>query len=512
MTDAPLPAPRNLPSVPLLVIVQAAVSAASLVVEIVAGRMLAPYVGMSLYTWTSIIAVVLAGFSAGHWAGGRIAEMQSARALRWTGWGMIGAALSTAAALFLLRWGAAAVLPMTENQIVAIVALCSIAFFLPSFFAGVPAPVLAQIAVAANPGTSGRALGAMFAAGAIGAIAGTLLAGFVFISWLGSAGTLVAVTLSYLAAAALLLLWARRAGAAVAWLWTGLSFLAGLALAGAALAQPSPCTRESDYFCIRTVDISADPNSPVHMMVLDHLVHGRGARDLPDVMFYDSAALFDLLAQARMGRRDFSAFFIGGGTFSVPRKWAQTTPPAAVTVAEIDPAVTEVAIRDFWFDPARATVLTEDARAALRNRPDRYDVIVGDAFTDIAVPPHLITREFFELVRDRLEPGGSYLMNVVDHADNLRALASMVVTLQQVFPVVEVWSEARRPAPGERMVFILAAGRSETPVVKLDGQSPAPIRFARLADSTIGAILTNRAPLVLTDDFAPIDRLMGTRF
>ena len=41
-------------------------SAASLTVEIVAGRMLAPYVGMSLYTWTSVIAVVLAGFSAGH--------------------------------------------------------------------------------------------------------------------------------------------------------------------------------------------------------------------------------------------------------------------------------------------------------------------------------------------------------------------------------------------------------------------------------------------------------------
>ena len=58
----------------VLVAVQAAIAAASLVVEIVAGRMLAPYVGMSLYTWTSVIAVVLAGFSAGHWLGGRLAE------------------------------------------------------------------------------------------------------------------------------------------------------------------------------------------------------------------------------------------------------------------------------------------------------------------------------------------------------------------------------------------------------------------------------------------------------
>ena len=48
----------------------ALISAAALVVEIVAARLLAPYLGMSLYTWTAIIAVVLAGLSVGHWLGG----------------------------------------------------------------------------------------------------------------------------------------------------------------------------------------------------------------------------------------------------------------------------------------------------------------------------------------------------------------------------------------------------------------------------------------------------------
>jgi predicted membrane-bound spermidine synthase len=282
-----------------------------------------------------------------------------------------------------------------------------VAFFTPSFFAGIPAPVLAQISVAAQPDASGRALGAMFAAGAIGAIAGTLLAGFVFISWLGSIGTLVAVTAVYLLSALALFAWAARGGATVGRAAVVLAFVAGIALAGAALAQPSPCTRESKYFCIRTVDISADPARPVRMMVLDHLVHGRGARDLPQVMFYESAALFDLLASARAPQPAFSSFFIGGGTFSVPRKWVTQTPPLDVTVAEIDPAVTEIAARDFWFDPSLATVLDQDARRALRRDDRRYDVIVGDAFTDIAVPQHLITQEFFELARTRLTPSGS---------------------------------------------------------------------------------------------------------
>src|SRR3954451_7285588 len=49
-------------------------SACTLVLEIVAGRLLAPYVGVSLYTWTSIIGVVLAGITVGNYLGGILAD------------------------------------------------------------------------------------------------------------------------------------------------------------------------------------------------------------------------------------------------------------------------------------------------------------------------------------------------------------------------------------------------------------------------------------------------------
>lgn len=49
-------------------------SAMLLVLEIVAGRLLAPYVGVSLYSWTSIIGVILAGLSLGNWLGGALAD------------------------------------------------------------------------------------------------------------------------------------------------------------------------------------------------------------------------------------------------------------------------------------------------------------------------------------------------------------------------------------------------------------------------------------------------------
>ncbi len=493
-----------MPLIPLwlLVAVQAAVSAASLVVEIVAGRMLAPYVGMSLYTWTAVIAVVLAGFSAGHWWGGVLAERTLPRALRATGWALVGAALTTALAAQALRFSAGPLLGLAPDPVWGITGLTLAAFFLPSFFAGVPAPVLTAAALAgATP--QGRALGAMFAAGAMGAIFGTLLAGFVLISWLGSAATLAVVTGVYIAAAGLCL-WQGRAGR-----WASTASLTLCAVLGAqGLAAPSPCTVESRYFCIAVRDVASDPGKPVRAMVIDHLVHGISARDLPEVMFTDHAAMLDALARLRAPDPAFSSFFIGGGNYALPRAFAARG-LTDITVAEIDPAVTATAAGSFWFDPGTTRVLHADARVALRAETRSFDVIVGDAFTDTAVPQHLVTREFFELVAARLAPDGSYLMNVIDYADSLRAVGSLVATLRTVFPSVEVWSEARAPQPGERVVMVIAAGAAQTEVNRFAVPSPDRTAFAALGPAFVDRMAARG--IVLTDDYAPIDRLVGAR-
>ncbi|WP_274961247.1 fused MFS/spermidine synthase [Lentibacter algarum] len=494
----------RIPPLWLLVFLQTVVSAASLVVEIVAGRMLAPYVGMSLYTWTAVIAVVLAGFSVGHWWGGLMASKPQETALRQTGWVLIAAALSTGLAVVVLQGIAGPVMSAVSHPLGAIIALCTGAFFLPSLFAGVPAPVLAQIGASTAP-DSGRALGALFAAGAIGAIAGTLLAGFVFISYLGSTLTLALVSLVYVAMALLSFWLAGRLPRAAL-----LASLISLAFAGYALATPSPCDTESKYFCIRSIDVSETKDDPIRMMVLDHLVHGTSSANDPTLMYTDHAAMLDALTELRAPRQDFSSFFIGGGSFSMPRAIAARKGHGPITVAEVDPEVTNIAVRDFWFDPASAHVLHVDARVALARDPDQYDIIIGDAFTDIAVPQHLITQEFFELVRARLTPEGSYLMNVVDYEDNLQTLGAMLRTLETVFPVLEVWVEQRQPVKGERMVCIIAAGNAATPESSFITRAPDAARFGALSDTMV-ASLKARDSLILTDDFAPIDRLMGLR-
>jgi len=418
---------------------------------------------------------------------------------------LIAAALTTGVAVNLLRLVATPLLEEVGHPVWGIAAISMAVFFLPSFFAGVPAPVLAHVSVTrAAPDQQGRALGAMFAAGAIGAIAGTLLAGFLFISWLGTSATLAVVTLTYVISG-LLLFWLARS---VALKIAGLAAIGALALAGLALATPNPCTVESNYFCIRTVDMSADPDSPVHLMVIDHLGHGMSARDVPTVMFTEHAAMLDELARRRAPRTDFTSFFIGGGSYSIPRAFAEHgTGP--MVVAEIDPAVTALAERDFWFDPETVTILHEDARRALLTRPDQlYDIIIGDAFTDVVVPVHLVTQEFFELARARLTEDGTFLMNVIDYEDRLQALGSIVQTMRQVFPSVEVWTQATQPDPGSRMVFVIAAGNAPSDFDEFSAPMPFRMTFGALGDRFITQIAEARGQ-ILTDDFAPIDRLIG---
>ncbi|MEW9920646.1 fused MFS/spermidine synthase [Marimonas sp. MJW-29] len=495
---------RNIP-ISFLVILQGVISAASLVVEIVAGRMLAPHVGMSLYTWTAVIAVVLAGFSAGHWWGGRLAEKEDSAALGWTGGALLAGAAATAGAVVLLPAIAGPVLAALANPVWSITALTGLVFFLPSFFAGVPAPVLTKIAVT-RASRTGPALGAMFAAGAVGAIAGTLLAGFFFISWLGSALTLVVVTCVY-AGAGLIFFWlGRSAGLRLALV----SALLITGLAGLALAAPNPCDRESRYFCLRLDDLSVDPGQPVHLMVIDHLAHGISARDLPQVQFTEHTAMLDHLSVLRAPRGDFTSFHIGGGNYAVPRAFAAGG-AGAITVAEIDPEVTAMAVEDFWFDPATATVLHEDGRRALLTRPEaRYDIIIGDAFTDVVVPVHLVTEEFFRLAASRLTPEGTFLMNVIDHEDRLRALSSIVATMRRVFPVVEVWTQQAQPVPGQRMVFVVVGGQNRSEVDSFTVPAPDQTRFGALADDMVRGLADARGQ-ILTDDYAPIDRLMARR-
>ncbi len=474
-------------------------SAASLIVEIVAGRMLAPFVGMSLYTWTSVIAVVLAGLSLGHWIGGIAAERYASRPRPFLAIVLVVAAASTLAAIVILPAVSGALLTRFDTAVTGITALALAGFFIPSVAAGIPSPIIAAGLVEADPDRKGRALGGLFAAGAIGAIAGTLSAGFVFISWIGSTKTLIACAAIYGALAVVVALRARKPVA------SGV-ILAAVALGASGYAlreQARFCDVESRYFCIRTVDITHDAGEPARVMILDHLAHSMSVERDPQVLLSPYIWMADRIARAEKGN-DFSSFFVGGGAYSLPRAWAARG--MRPVIAEIDPAVTKVAARDFWFDPASAEVIHRDARVALRAmNARRFDVIVGDAFTDVAVPAHLVTREFAELVASRLAVGGIYILHFVAPETRLDALFAMIRTLRTEFAGLDVWLDTDASYPQGRRSFLFVARTSATASPDYGDTGT----WRRLEPDDLMRRVAEADPPLLTDDFAPIDRLVG---
>ena len=472
---------------------------------------MAPYLGMSLYTWTAIIAVVLAGFSAGHWFGGWIAERNTAGAYLWLAAAMLLGAASTAASLWLVRLFSGPVLSLPMDRVAQISALTFAVFFLPSFCAGVPSPVLSKIAIDQAPQRAGRTLGLMFALSALGAIAGTLLAGFLFISWIGTAGTILAIATVYLILAVLFFSLGvktlRATLASLALLLAAISGIAGLARIA------SPCDVESNYYCIRIVDMTQDLGAEARLLVLDHLGHGINLRHQPAELVSPYAEIMDLLARAHLGKNlDASAYFIGGGAYTLPRAWASTGLTSEITVAEVDPAVTAAAAASLWVDTSTFRIVHDDARAALSRHPAAsLDVIVGDAFKDIAVPAHLMTREFAQLVERRLSSDGIYLMNLVDRGDRLAALFSMAATLQQVFPVVEVWVDREQAAASGQITFVILAAQSSSPSDRLWSRSDPNRQYLRWPAHDLDARIAAAEVPVLSDDFTPIDRLLSVQ-
>ena len=156
-------------------------SACALVIELIAGRMMAPYIGVSLYTWTSIIGVVLAGMSAGNFLGGVVADRFASR--RVLGLIFIAGSVSSLGILVVTHWLIAANIPL--SLLPRIVFYTTAAFFLPSLVLGMVSPVVVKLTLA-DLGRAGNTVGTIYAVSTIGSIFGTFLTGFWLISWLGT--------------------------------------------------------------------------------------------------------------------------------------------------------------------------------------------------------------------------------------------------------------------------------------------------------------------------------------
>ncbi len=471
-------------------------SAAVLVVEIVALRLLAPYLGLTLETSTMVIGIALSAIAFGSWLGGRIADQVDPRRLIGPSLGVSGAVVALTPAV--LRTTA-------EWAPVALLLIAALTILVPGALLSAVTPMVTKLRLTSLAET-GTVVGRLSGVGTVGAIVGTVLTGFVLISRLPVSGILIGLGVLLMAGSALVG-WRARG-------WTGTPALALVVLAGGVATVPAPggCDVETKYHCARVV---ADPGRDGgRTLVLDGVRHSYVDVDDPTYLkFTYVRAIASVVDTAFPEGEPIAAYHLGGGGLTFPRYLAATRPGTRSLVSEIDGGVVRIDREEFGLRPeAGIDVRTEDGRLGLRRlATGSRDLVVGDAFGGVSVPWHLTTAEAMADVRRVLKHDGLYVANLIDHGDMAFARAE-VATLGETFEHVALVGEPADIGSGP------AATRDGGNVVVLASDRPVDLRAAREAldrgqvgwQITTGDALTTwtDGARTLTDDYAPVDQLL----
>jgi spermidine synthase len=469
-------------------------SAGVLVIEIVALRLLAPYLGLTLETSTLVIGVALAAIAVGSWAGGRVADVMPPR--RALGPLLAVSGVAVAATPFAVRAAGA----IDDGLLLMLVS--TFAIIVPGTFLAAVTPMVTKLRLTSLNET-GTIVGRLSAIGTTGAIVGTVVTGFVLISRLPVSGIMVGLGALLVCAAAAVELRVRGWRSAVA--PAVLVVLGG----GAAAVAPGGCDVETIYHCAVVV---TDPDrASGRVLMLDGAPHSYV--DLADPTYLDwdyAKAVASVIEAAYPEGQSLRVYHIGGGGLTLPRYLEHLRPGTSSLVSEIDPGVVKIDTEQLELKTGEGIeVRIEDARLGLvRLADDSRDLVVGDAFGGVSVPWHLTTREAVREVARVLTEEGVYVINLLDYGPLAFARAE-VATLSETFDHVALATEADTLTHGDKAGGNLVVIASNAPV---DVASIGTGISERGADWDVitGAELaawTGHAS-VLTDDHAPVDQLL----
>lgn len=483
-----------------LELVNFAAGFAVLTFELAATRIIAPYIGTTIYTWTSIIGVILASLAGGYALGGYLADKRKRLE------DIVTLLLIAAAAILIVNltkdWSLAHIsgnsLSIKWQSLFASILL----FAVPTVLLGAVSPYLTRMNLSVME-TSGSKIARISAAGAIGSLAGVFLTGYVLFDYIGTKNILsllaiILVISSFLLGGKLLFLTARIAlllAAALAILWAPKPHVIGLIK-----------DTDSKYSRIQIAD-GVFGTRPARVLMTDNLalqsgVFLDGSKDL--AFSYIRALSY----AAQLNSQADKYLVIGGGTFTLPQYLARQKTNARVDVVELDDKLPAISREYFGFNPPNNLGLfLTDGREYLNHNRRQYDMVILDAFNNITPPFQLFTKEAADHIYNSLSPEGALAANVVSATEGPRSgmIKAIIATYSQIFPEVRVFRCSPYKSPQAEQNLILVASKS--------GLSSSDLRRAAGVNEESSKIFSGSVSInthgakVLSDDFAPVEKL-----
>ncbi|MBN8443096.1 MAG: fused MFS/spermidine synthase [Thauera sp.] len=433
----------------------------SLGAEIVALRRLVPHLGSAITVTAPTIGFFLLALALGYQAGGRIERDFLPR---------VRANFLMAGALIALGMAGPVVDALFEHVRPALFAyllfvggvLCPVAWLL-----GQTVPALTNLL---RHERAGARSGAALYWSTLGSFLGSLSLSLGVMQWLG-------VSAAVLLSAALLLgvvpfiaagpPRARRTAGVVAGM---------IAAAAVALNLWPPQQTETAYATYRVEEVElAGMRTPRAFWVNNSLASLLDASEPPRYTRYIERLRNVLLDE--MAYRDRRILVLGAGGFTLSHR----EPLNDYTYVDIDPAIRELAEREFLREPVRGRFVAADARRYIADTAERYDAIVVDAYSALtSVPGHLVTQEFWRGTRQALAPGGVMFVNLIlDQRLATPYARNVLGTIQAVYGPCAVELLFRERAEGNVLVQCFAGPEPGDAAPYRDERNPADLDLLR---------------------------------
>ncbi len=463
--------------------------------ELIAARVLSPYVGSSNVVWTSIIGIILASMSIGYWIGGKRAD-KDANIDKLSNI-LLFAAIFTGAIPLLETAIVKLFAGIISNLIIAAILCAIVVFSIPSFILAMISPFAVKIK-SKEDNEIGSVSGRISSLSTIGSIVGTFLMGFVLIPNIGVTNINIGVTLLLV-----LMSFITREKIDKKFIYTSiLSICAILILMILGkwvfkLSNPDiVLDTDSQYSRIWVKQIQTQKANYKTLQVdtgLESYINEEtGEMGAKYLRYYDLFEYFNKNAK--------NTLLIGGAAYTYPIHYLQKYEDKKIDVVEIDDKMTQIAIEQFGLNinDSRLQVFNQDGRSYLNYSKNKYDTILIDAFKGLNAPFELTTYEALVNAKNMLNENGLVLTNIIASIERKDSnfIAYEYATYKAVFDDVKIFMVANKDRTDrQNLILVGIKGNPQRDENKIS-------EYLQYLDMEVIEFETDKN--IVTDDFAPI--------
>lgn len=463
--------------------------------ELIAARVLSPYVGSSNVVWTSIIGIILASMSLGYWLGGKNAD-KDANIDKLSNI-LLFAALFTSVIPLLETIFVKQFAGMIGNLIIAAILCAIIVFSIPSFILAMISPFAVKIK-SQEEDEIGSLSGRISSLSTIGSITGTFLMGFILIPNIGVSNINIGVTLTLVIMSIL-----SREKRDKKYLCTTLLLIC-MMLILIFLGKWSFKLSNSDilldtdsqYSRIWVKQIETEKTTYKTLQVdtgLESYIDAEsGEMGAKYLQFYDLFEYFNKDAQ--------NTLLIGGEAYTYPMHYLDKYENKTIDVIEIDNKMTQIAEHQFGLNvnEPRLKIYNQDGRSYLNYSENKYDTILLDAFKGVNAPFELTTYEALVNAKNMLNDNGMILTNIISSLEGKDSefIRYEYATYRAVFDDVKIFMvNSKDTTIKQNLILVGIKGNPKRDENKY-------IEYEKYLDMEVTEFETGKQ--ILTDDFAPI--------